>query len=147
MKDPFELFSFTVFVPFFILVWCACSLLLARLGGWSALAIKFRATQAPLGEKFTFCAAKIGRGQYVGIITAIKSQSGLYLSVIAPWRLGHPPILIPWAELKNARVSRRFWSWSRWVEVDVSAPSIIAMLLPEKLVRGKINLAENSGKR
>jgi hypothetical protein len=125
------------FLLFFIALWCGVCLLLAKIGGWSALATKFRAVEEPAGEKFRFCSAKIGIAAYRSAITAIKSDTGLYLSMLALLRLGHSAIVIPWSEMKNPRVKRVFGA--SWVDVTVSTPSIISVRLPAKIVEGRLS--------
>lgn len=137
MKDPFELLAPTIFVPSFIVMWCGVCVLIAKVGGWSSLATKFRATEMPSGEKFRFCAAKFGFASYNGILTAIKSDAGLHLSVLAPWRLGHPALFIPWAEMRNPRIRKLLMR--RWVIVDVSATEMVDVRLPEKLIEGRLS--------
>ena len=124
------------FLLFFIAIWCGVCLLLARIGGWSALATKFRAVEEPAGERFRFCSAKIGIAAYRSAITAIKSDTGLHLSMFPLLRLGHPAILIPWSEMKNPRAKRVLGA--SWVDVTVSTPSIILVRLPAKIVEGKL---------
>ena len=124
------------FLLFFIGLWCGVCLLLARIGGWSALAIRFRAVEEPAGEKFRFCSVKIGMALYRSAVTAIKSETGLHLSLIALLRVGHSPILIPWSEMKNPQAGRVLGA--SWVDVTVSTPSLIAIRLPAKIVEGKL---------
>ena len=124
------------FLVLFIAMWCGVCLLMARIGGWSALATRFRAPEEPAGERFRFCSMKIGIALYRSAITAIKSDTGLHLSVIALVRLGHSPILIPWSEMKNPQARRVLGA--SWVDVTVSTPSIIAVRLPAKIVEGKL---------
>jgi hypothetical protein len=102
----FGILAIIRFLLFFVAIWCAVCLLLARIGGWSALATRFRAIEEPAGERFRFCSAKIGIAAYRSAITAIKSDGGLHVSMLALLRLGHSPILIPWSEMKNPRAKR-----------------------------------------
>ena len=137
MTHTFGLFLAAIaFLLFFIAIWCGVCLLLARIGGWSALATKFRAVEEPAGEKFRFCSAKIGIAAYRSAITAIKSDTGLHLSMFGLLRLGHSAILIPWSEMKNPRAERVLGAC--WVDVTVSTPSIIAVRLPAKILEGKL---------
>ena len=136
MTYIFGILAAIAFLLFFIAMWCSVCLLLARIGGWSALATKFRAVEQPAGERFRFCSAKIGIAAYRSAITAIKSDTGLHLSVLALLRLGHSAILIPWSEMKNPRAKRVLGA--SWVDVTVSTPSIITVRLPAKIVEGKL---------
>jgi hypothetical protein len=131
-----ELWLPLLIVPGFLAMWCGGCLVLSKLGGWSSLAERFPARFTPPGEKFIFAAARIGGVRYRGIITAIKAEDGLFLSVFKPWRFGHPPILIPWVELKNFR-PQRLWG-TDWVDVCVSTRRTIQLRLPSHFIRGKV---------
>ena len=139
MTYTFGILAATAFLLFFIASWCGVCLLLARIGGWSALATRFPAVEEPAGQRFRFCSAKIGFAAYRCVITAIKSDTGLHLSMLALMRFGHSPILIPWSEMKNPRAKRMLGA--SWVDVTVSTPSIIAVRLPVKLVEGILSNA------
>ena len=136
MTYTFGILAAIAFLLFFIASWCGVCLLLARIGGWSALATRFPTVEEPAGQRFRFCSAKIGFAAYRCVITAIKSDTGLHLSMLALMRLGHSPILIPWSEMKNPRAKRMLDA--SWVDVTVSTPSIIAVRLPVKIVEGKL---------
>ena len=136
MSESFASLLPVLVVPAFITLWCGVSLLLSKLGGWSSLAARFPATSTPFGEKFTFAAAKIGGVRYRGVLTAVKAEQGLFLSVFAPWRLGHPPILIPWTELKNPQPKKLFGT--DWLDVSVSTPRKVTLRFPESFVQGKL---------
>jgi hypothetical protein len=124
------------FLPVFVAIWCGFCLLLAKIGGWSALAVRFPAVEEPAGEKFRFCSVRIGIALYRSATTAIKTDTGLYLSMYVLFRLGHPAILIPWSEMKNPQAKRIFGA--SWIEVTISTPSIIVVRLPAKIVEGKL---------
>ena len=137
MTYAFGLFLAVIaFLLFFVAIWCCVCLLLARIGGWSALATKFAAAEEPAGERFRFCSARIGIAAYRSSITAIKSDTGLHLSMLALLRLGHSPILIPWSEMKNPQAKRVLGA--SWVNITVSTPSMISVRLPTKVVEGKL---------
>ena len=136
MKSALDILLPVLFVSLFVAIWCAACLSLAKFGGWSALARRFPASCAPQGKTLRHCAAKIGSATYSGILMATPTDYGLHLSVLAPWRLGHPRICIPWTEMKNPK--ERKILWSHWVEVTVSTPKIVTVRLPEKLVEGHL---------
>ena len=123
-------------MPAFVAVWCCACLLLARVGGWSKLASRFPVSSAPSGERFSFATARIGVTSYSRVLTAIKSDRGLYLAVLAPWRVGHPAILIPWAEMLNPTAKRVLWM--DWFDVQVFVPGAITLRVPAKFVQGKL---------
>jgi hypothetical protein len=103
------------------------------IGGWAALAKRYRATNAPPGKQFSFQSAQLGMANYGSCLTIVVSADGLYLSVFPPFRFGHPPILIPWAEIHNLKEKRILWLW-RMVEMQVGTPVIATLTLPLRIL-------------
>jgi hypothetical protein len=132
--DEFARFEslFLLSFPFlFAGMWCAVSLLLSRMGGWFRLAQEFPAHAQPSGRRFIMQGGMVGRVQYSGCLTIYSSPEGLYLSVLFPFRLAHPPIFIPWGAIQGARLRRFLWSES--VVFNVGAPAIAKMQLSKKV--------------
>ncbi len=126
---------FFVLFPFFFLgMGCAISLLLSTLGGWRRLAESFPARGQPSGRRFILQSAKVGLVHYSGCLTLYSSPEGLYLSVWWPFRLGHPPLFIPWHAVHNATI-RRFL-WIERVAFDVGSPSVTTVELSKKIFEG-----------
>jgi len=129
---------FVLFPCFFLGMWCAVSLVLSTLGGWRRLAESFPARGQPSGRRFVMQGAKVGLVHYSGCLTICSSPEGLYLSVWLPFRLGHPPLLIPWHAVHNATI-RRFL-WIERVAFDVGSPSVTTVELSKKIFEG-VNVA------
>ena len=95
MKEHPELF-FLIFVGGWILV----SHLVARIGGWTVLSTFYRLSSPFDGERWRFQSGemrwKVG---YNSCLTLGVNASGVYLSVFFLFRLGHPPLFIPWADI------------------------------------------------
>src|SRR6266481_326550 len=86
-----------VLFPFlFMGMWCAVCMQLATKGGWRRLAESFPARRLPSGRHFFMQGGRVGQVAYGGSLNIYSSPEGLYLSVLLPFRLGHPPLLIPW---------------------------------------------------
>jgi len=129
---------FSVFFPvFFVAGWLLVSFLLAALGGWESLA-KHYATSAPFtGRCFRFRSAQFGSHvNYGGCLTFGSATWGLYLAVLPLFRVGHPPLLIPWSDV-SAREARTWFSAA--VELSLAkVPGLsirIARRLAEALFR------------
>src|SRR5919198_5653126 len=84
--------------------WIGISLLLSWISGWRALAERYRATQRCTGVRFWMKSAAMRWG--VGYRSSVNfgvDSSGLFLSVFPLFRAGHPPLLIPWADISFSR--------------------------------------------
>ncbi len=117
----------------FLAWWCFVMLVISRIGGWAALAGKYRATSVPDGKRFSFQSASLGSANYGSCLTVIVGSAGLYLRVFSPFRVGHPPLLILWANLHDLREKNFFGLW-RLVEMQVGTPSMTTLLLPFHLI-------------
>ncbi|MHC2069269.1 hypothetical protein ACYFX5_17490 [Bremerella sp. T1] len=111
MDDPqtqyLLLFLFFVAIVLFI---SFVLLVIATLGDWGQLATRFRASDAPKGKYFYCQTAGVGDGSYRGMLTVGVTEEGLYLAVLLPFRLFHPPLLIPWKEITHVHESH-FLAW------------------------------------
>jgi hypothetical protein len=131
-----------LFALMFVGLWCGVCLILARFGGWSRLAARFPATSAPIGDKVPFTSAKFGLVRYSNVLSAVRTNEGLYLSIWLPWRLGHPPLFIPWPEMRNLQTSRTFGF--DWADVTVDTPHPVKIRLPLKLVTPYLQLSNQA---
>ncbi len=77
---------------------------------------------------------KIGRAAYKGCLIIHSSPEGLHLSVLLPFRPGHPPFFIPWDAVRNATTHR--FLWIKGVTFDAGSPSVATLQLPEKVFAG-----------
>ena|SRR5436190_1456489 len=126
---------FLVLFPFiFVGMWCAVSLIRSRVGGWRRLAESFPARSLPSGKRFFMQGGKVGQVTYNGCLTIHNSREGLYLSAWLPFRLGHPPLFIPWDAIRNPRIHRFLWAES--VVFDVGSPSVATLRLSRKIFEG-----------
>lgn len=123
-----------LFPFFFVSMWCAISLLLSAMGGWRRLAESFAARDEPTGRHFFMQSGKIGIVNYGSCLTIHSAPSGFYLSVWLPFRIGHPPLFIPWQEVRN--VTTRRFLWFERVVFDVGSPSIASLQLSKKIFQG-----------
>lgn len=88
-----------------VFLWFAISAVLSLASGWHALARRFRSDEPVEGERVRCRATAMGwRGlpmSYGRCVYTTVGQRALALSVIAPFRLLHPPLVIPWAEVER----------------------------------------------
>jgi len=92
---------------FFITCWIVISILFAKTTGWSKLAEKYRTYKKPDFKLFRAVQVTWGSSMMAGnIYTMGSSYKGLYLGVLFPFRIGHPPLLVPWRDIRVRKVKR-----------------------------------------
>jgi hypothetical protein len=84
-----------VFVGF----WMSVCWLLALVGGWRSLATRYRVDSEPRPMTQT-TSGMLGLVSYNGVLELAASDSGLDLRVMMLFRAGHPPLRIPWADIR-----------------------------------------------
>src|SRR6185312_6478184 len=91
-------------VIWFAAVWCLACVSLSRANAWRQLSRHFR-TQAPFpAARWTFQSGYMRYRVRMGnVLTVGADCHGLYLAVLPLFRLGHPPLLIPWSEIEVSR--------------------------------------------
>ncbi len=104
-----DIFLF-LFPIFFIGMWVVVSFLLAVIGGWSRLAEYYQSQTDFSGKKWHFQSGRLGLVNYSGSLTLGSNYYGLYLAVFPLFRVGHPPLLIPWSDVTIAE--HRGWLFS-----------------------------------
>lgn len=88
-----------VAVAGFAVWWCLVLWVVGSLSGWRTLARHYRATGPFRGTVRHFRSAKIGWADYNGALALGTNPDGLHLAVFFPFRPGHPPLFVPWAEV------------------------------------------------
>jgi hypothetical protein len=125
-----------LFLP---LTWILVSFIISRVGGWSLLA-KVYLTQADTldGDSWKFQSIQMRWGtNYGNCVTVSANPLGLGLSVLFLFRLGHPPLLIPWSDITMVMVkkSRFFLSWIEFrFRLEPSIPIRINNMLFSKIL-------------
>lgn len=136
MENHAPLPSLVVWSPvLFVAGWCAISFLLSAIGGWRRLAARFPARNEPSGELLFMRSGSVGMASYRGCLIINRNVAGFRLSVLFPFRLGHPPLFIPWSEVHRA--SRRRVLWSDTVSFEVGTPPITSLELPGAVFAGR----------
>lgn len=93
------------FCVFFPLLWTGIVMFLSRASGWHGLAQRFSCPVAPAGESFSGQSAMFGFARYKSTVTVTIADQGVHLSLFFLFKMGHPPILIPWSEIQSAETS------------------------------------------
>src|SRR3954466_7384369 len=96
----------TIISPlYFVALWLFVSATISVIGGWTALAKRFRFSKA----RFTGPSWNGQSGQmrwiagYHNCLTLGCNAQGLYLAIMPLFRFRHPPLLIPWEEISVSR--------------------------------------------
>jgi hypothetical protein len=108
--SPFSAFLATPwgFVIFFITLWCAVCFSISFMTGWFSLGGRFKRQSNPYGETksagpFFYTVYMRWWGHYSSVIRLTAASDALYASVLFPFRIGHPPLRIPWDEIRFGR--------------------------------------------
>ena len=123
--------------PFILIpaIWVVITFVSSLTGGWFALSERFTRHSEPSGETrsagFLFYSVFMRfRGNYSGIIRFTTAEDALYLSVFFLFRLGHPPLRIPWEEIT---VVRDRFLWNDYVVLTLGNAEQIPMRMSESL--------------
>jgi hypothetical protein len=98
------------FAAYFLVVGVVSCLLIARFGGWSTLAARYR-TERPLpAHQRRFQSGRMRTTiSYNNILTVASDEQGIVLGMPFFMRLAHPQLSIPWAEIEIEEPKRWFF--------------------------------------
>ncbi len=137
LSETFFIFGAPVF---FVVIWVFISFHIAR-NGWAKLANAYLAKSDFFGERFWLRSGRIGKlAGYGGSLFFGANSQGLYISVLFLFRIGHPPLFIPWKDIvrtTEVRVSR-----FPGVQLEFEKCSEYPLAITKKLAQ---SLAEASG--
>lgn len=81
-------------------LWLLVCFIVSHLGGWSSLARIYRSEKPFDGQTWHGCSGFFKFfGSYRRTLTLGANSEGLYIAVLALFRLAHPPLYIPWSEV------------------------------------------------
>ena len=114
LLDAYPLLVFLPIVP----LWCGVCFVIAQITGWATLARRFRATSPPPPQTWNRQTTRMRwSARYGRCLTVGADPAGLYLAPFFLYRVGHPPLLLPWPEVSV----RRRWKvlFLRYVELQL----------------------------
>jgi hypothetical protein len=115
---------FPFWFPFAVLgLWTVGSFLAAEKSDWRLLARKYRAAARPEGQSFRRQVYRVGAVPESGVTQLVIAARGLYLAPLLPFRLGRPPMLVPWSAIVGV-VSGRSWG-RRWYSLNIDGLTLI----------------------
>ncbi len=93
-----------IFPIYFLFLWLLAGAVVSFIGGWFSLAQVYRTQEAFDGAKRRMQSGQMRwLANYNNVLTLGVSQQGLYLASMFLFRFMHPPLLIPWSEIKIRR--------------------------------------------
>jgi hypothetical protein len=104
-------------------------MLASHIGGWARLADRYRDDANTGGEAHYMRSGRIGLVSYSSCLTLRVSDAGLRLSVLLPFRIGHPPIFIPWTEFHNVSEKRIMFGFA-FLNATIGNPVAAHVMLP-----------------
>jgi len=111
----------------FVLVWLAAIGSASYLSGWASLARRYRLTSTFLGEKWAWQSGRMRFGAHYGnCLTLGCDEFGLYLATMKLFSFRHPPLLIPWGDI---RVTYTRWMLVSQVRLDLGRDPEIPLFL------------------
>ena len=135
---------FPLIVPVFAVgFFCLVSYLSSIICGWHRLTQRFLAQSEPYGATknagpFPYTVYTRFWTHYSCIIRMTAANDALYLSVFFLLRVGHPPLRIPWSEIKIARTK---YFWQQFAVLTLGEQERIPMRITERMA-SKLGLLE-----
>jgi hypothetical protein len=121
----------SAFPLFFAILWLGILHAIAWMGGWTKLAREFPDNEQHNAEKpirrARFQSGSFGLMNYNSCLNIGIYEAGVRVSVLWPFRPGHPPLFIPWNELCEPR-EKRVFPFVRRLEVQVGEPPVNVLL-------------------
>ena len=101
-----------IFPIYFLCLWFLVAATISFVGGWFSLAKVYRTRVLFAGAKWRMQSAKMRwLVNYNNALTIGVSPQGLYLASMFLFRFMHPPLLVPWSEIKVRRSKDWFFEY------------------------------------
>jgi hypothetical protein len=103
------------FFAFFVLFWIAASVAVAVIGGWNELSHFYRSEKPFDGRRWYFRSGRMRwNTKYSGCLMIGANAQGLYLAAFILFRVGHPPLFIPWQDISANTGKTLWWKWTEY---------------------------------
>ena len=131
------------FPIFFLTLWSGSSFFIGWMSGWFALSRRFTKQSDPYGETrsagpFFYTVYTRFWSHYSSVIRLVATKDALYFSVLFLFRIGHPPLCIPWNEIGIGR-TRRFFR--HYIVLTLGEQERIPFRISERMAR-KLGILE-----
>lgn len=138
-----------VYPIFFVSLWCAVCYLIGIFSGWHLLTRRFRAQGEPYGDirsvgPFFYGVQMRFRANYSSVIRLSTTSGFLFVSIFFLFRVGHPPLSIPWNEIT---ISKETVFWRRYLVLTLGNEERIPMRISERMAQnlGILECASSKG--
>jgi hypothetical protein len=119
--------------------------MIGHTSGWCRMHARCGGPPGPVPPGRSFQAGRIGEAKYNGVLRIAHDPFGLYLSVMFLFRVGHPPLFIPWSAFGPVTVTKELWT--ERVRFTVGHPVITTLDLPLSAMKGSVlDPGKTSGK-
>ena len=119
-------------VLLFLTLWVSVFVVISYISGWAELAQQFRYRARFVGKRWRGQSAQmrwiVG---YRNCLTVGANPDGLYLATLFLFRVGHPPLFVPWIDVSSMR--RGKWFLFRYVELRFGRERSIPFRITEGL--------------
>jgi hypothetical protein len=134
MEDWLEVNPY-LFPIFAVTLYCVILAALARLGGWSALADRYRAFDSYAGPMKRHQSASLLRFGvlpmgYNNIVDFGADQFALHASIFVLFRAFHPPLAIPWSDIA---AEAHDWGPIRFVDLSAAGAPRVKIRIARRL--------------
>jgi hypothetical protein len=126
---------FVAFPIFFVAMWSFVCLLLSMISGWRKIAERFPGSATPTGTRFPMVTGAVGVMGYRNCLKVHVAPEGLHIAVWKMFRFGHPPLFIPWSEIRNATTRKLFFAEN--IVFEIGSPKVGKIQLPKKVFEGQ----------
>jgi len=122
-------------IAYIVALWLLIAYIIASLGGWRVLALRFRLQGDFSGTRWTWQSAMMrGFSNYNNCLIVGADNAGLFLKTIFLFRLAHPALYIPWAEVTVQPYEGRLGRfWGRLTELRLGRTEQIPLRINLKL--------------
>lgn len=132
-----------LFPAVFMAFWFLLVFSMGRLGKWGQLAEKYETTTLFSGQRYMMQSAIIGRMRYRNALTFGANEKGVYLAIFVLFRMGHPPLFIPWSDIQTTETTVTVFKMKVIEFTFARVPTVslkVSKGLGEKLLSGRLNL-------
>ena len=121
----------------FAILWCGICFVTSFISGWYTLSRRFCRQSEPYGDNrsagpFFYTIYTRFWSRYSSIIRLTAADDALYLSVLFFFRIAHPPLRIPWAEIK---IGKTKYFWRPFILLTLGERERIPMRIPARMAR------------
>lgn len=127
----------------FIAFWFLIIFFISAISGWRALAQRYRSDMPFSGHTWHLRSGRMGgMARYSGVLTVGVNPAGLYLAVMPLFRVGHPPLFIPWPDV-SVTSERRFLG--SFIFFTFRQAPMVSLQLWERFGREVLETARGAG--